>query len=271
MIEFVPVNQQLYDMVLVVDLEGVGQDMLAVPIKADCKVPHVRINPSDFLEYETCFLKHPKTRQIEIINEDEDLMAKFEVLPQDEQSKRIALYTADQVSGVIRGGKSQVINVSLRTEILTKVHINLYIKVEGHQIPFMVTINATSRGPQVEADRTEIDYQSVKVLEDVSRHLRIRNKSRIPAEYTAFTKDKQSIWKVIQRYGKLEPDEEREIEVVCNADEIMKFTDTLHIIINNGHDLEVVLRARGVGSTLYCKSNLETIDFGTKYTHQSVT
>ena len=101
--------------------------------------------------------------------------------------------------------------------------------------------------------------------------LRIRNKSRIPAEYTAFTKDKQSIWKVIQRYGKLEPDEEREIEVVCNADEIQKFTDTLHIIINNGHDLEVVLRARGVGSTLYCKNNLETIDFGTKYTHQSVT
>ena len=34
-IEFVPSFPQQYDMVLVVDLEGVGQDMLAVPIKAE--------------------------------------------------------------------------------------------------------------------------------------------------------------------------------------------------------------------------------------------
>jgi hydrocephalus-inducing protein len=42
-------------------LEGVGQDMLAVPIKAECLVPKVKVFPSDFLEYETCFLRHPKT------------------------------------------------------------------------------------------------------------------------------------------------------------------------------------------------------------------
>jgi hypothetical protein len=33
-IEFIPCMQHVYDMVLVVDLEGVGPDMLAVPIKA---------------------------------------------------------------------------------------------------------------------------------------------------------------------------------------------------------------------------------------------
>ena len=36
-------------MVLVVDLEGVGQDMLAVPIKAECIVPKVRVTPNEFL------------------------------------------------------------------------------------------------------------------------------------------------------------------------------------------------------------------------------
>ena len=65
-------------MVLVVDLEGVGQDMLAVPIKADCQVPKVRVQPSDFHDYEVCFLRHPKTKRIEIINED-SLKAKFEM------------------------------------------------------------------------------------------------------------------------------------------------------------------------------------------------
>jgi hypothetical protein len=48
-------------MVLVVDLEGVGQDMLAVPIKAECLVPDVRVSPVEYLEYGTCFLRHKKT------------------------------------------------------------------------------------------------------------------------------------------------------------------------------------------------------------------
>ena len=69
----------------------------------------------------------------------------------------------------------------------------------------------------------------------------------------------------------LKPDDEKEIEVVCNADEVQKFQDTLHIIVNNGVDLEVALKAKGVGSTLFCKDNLNLIDFGTEYTHQNIT
>ncbi len=48
-IEFIPCVPHVYDMVLVVDLEGVGQDMLAVPIKAECIVPKVRVQPNEFL------------------------------------------------------------------------------------------------------------------------------------------------------------------------------------------------------------------------------
>jgi hypothetical protein len=72
-------------MVLVVDLAGVGQDML---------VPKVRVTPVDFMEYGTVFLRHKKTMQIEIINEDE-LKSKFEILPQEEQSKRMSIYEVD--------------------------------------------------------------------------------------------------------------------------------------------------------------------------------
>jgi hydrocephalus-inducing protein len=87
-------------MVLVVDLAGVGQDMLAVPIKAECLVPKVRVNPVDLLEYGTVFLRHKKTMSIEIVNED-DLKSKFEILPQEEPSKRMAIFDVDTWSGVI--------------------------------------------------------------------------------------------------------------------------------------------------------------------------
>jgi hydrocephalus-inducing protein len=118
-------------MVLVVDLEGVGQDMLAVPIKAECLVPEVEVNPVDFLEYDTCFLRHPKSKPIMIINKD-SLQARYEILPQDEQSKRIAVYTPDKEGGIIPPHSTQIVNISLRTEILSTVRIPLFVKIEGH-------------------------------------------------------------------------------------------------------------------------------------------
>lgn len=53
-----------------------------------------------------------------------------------------------------------------------------------------------------------------------------------------------------------------EIEVVCNADDAAKFTDTLHFVIKEGMDVDVALTARGTGSTIYSKDNLEEIHFG---------
>lgn len=69
----------------------------------------------------------------------------------------------------------------------------------------------------------------------------------------------------------LKPDDEKEIEIVCNADEVQKFQDTLHVIVNNGVDLEVALKAKGTGSTLFCKDSLSLVDFGTEYTHSNIT
>ena len=54
------------------------------------------------------------------------------------------------------------------------------------------------------------------------------------------------------------------------ADEVQRFQDTLHIIVNNGMDVEVQLRAKGVGNTRYTKVPLNQIDFGTEYTHKQV-
>ncbi len=56
----------------------------------------------------------------------------------------------------------------------------------------------------------------------------------------------------------------------CMADEVQKFQDTLHIIVNNGMDVEVQLRAKGIGNTLYTKTPMNQIDFGTEYTHKTV-
>lgn len=108
----------------------------------------------------------------------------------------------------------------LRSEILHLIHVDLRVKLEGHHIPVLIQLNADSIGPIVEVDREEIDYGSIEVLRDKYEQIRITNKSRIDAEFTAFTKNKDSIWKVVQRHGILKPDEEKVVDVVCQADEV---------------------------------------------------
>ena len=69
--------------------------------------------------------------------------------------------------------------------------------MEGYEPPNMLTITANSIGPIVSVDKKELDYGNVKVLTDKTEKIKIKNESEIPAEFTAFTKNKDSIWKII--------------------------------------------------------------------------
>jgi hydrocephalus-inducing protein len=60
-----------------------------------------------------------------------------------------------------------------------------------------------------------------------------------------------------------------EFDVVCNADDASKFNDILHFVVKDGKDKDIILKAKGVGSTIYCDDNLETLDFGNIYTYKT--
>lgn len=113
--------------------------------------------------------------------------------------------------------------MSLRSEILHTIHVDLRVKIEGHAIPTLIQLNAESIGPIVTVDKEEINFGEIEVLQNHKEQIRICNKSKIDAEYTAFTKSRESIWKVVQRHGILAPDEEKVVDIICNADEAQKF------------------------------------------------
>jgi hydrocephalus-inducing protein len=98
----------------------------------------------------------------------------------------------------------------------------------------------------------------------------IVNASKIPAEFHAFTKQKVSIFKPMIKHGVLKPEEKLEVEVICNADDASKFNDILHFVVRDGNDKDVVLKARGTGSTIYCVENLEYLNFETVYTYKTI-
>lgn len=85
---------------MAIDIEGVGNDMLSVPIKADCLVPHVDISPAEKVEFAEACLNYPETKTIVLRNQS-DIKAKFSIVPQSEESKVLAEYTVVPDSGVI--------------------------------------------------------------------------------------------------------------------------------------------------------------------------
>lgn len=123
-------------------------------------------------------------------------------------------------SGVIEPHSTQIVNVKLQSEILGAVRNNFVVKIDGHNIPVMMLILATSGGPDVKLDKQELDFNQVTVLQDKRESFKISNVGQIDAEYTAFTKNKDSIWKVIERYGVIKAKEEKTITVSCIADEV---------------------------------------------------
>ena len=67
---------------MTIDIDGVGADMLSIPIRADCQVPNVEILLADNkLDFSEAFLSHPEIRSFKLVNKS-DLKAKFQVLPQ---------------------------------------------------------------------------------------------------------------------------------------------------------------------------------------------
>ena len=54
--------------------------------------------------------------------------------------------------------------MKLQTEILGPVRTNFVVKLDGHNIPVMMLILASSGGPDVKLDKQELDFGQVEVL-----------------------------------------------------------------------------------------------------------
>ena len=257
----------MYELTLKIDILGVGEGLFSIPIYGKCSVPTVKFRPHDVLDFgEEVFLRHPSTSFVEIINES-DLPAKFEVAPQSKESKVLAVYTTDRERGTIEARSILKLNITLETFKLGEINLPLAIHIVGNDgPPQVINIVATSRGPIVDVTEKELDFGNIEVLKDWTKTIRVMNRSLIKADFTIFTKSKNSIFRPLHKNGILEPSTAMDIQVVCTPDDNVKFSDTLHFVIKEGFDIDVPLRAKGIGSTVFCKEDLKTVSFGLQYT-----
>ena len=265
-VKFIPHFRKVYKAVMVLDIENIGKDIKSIPITAESDVPKVKVGP-DVLDFGTIFLRYAQTQEIELINES-NLFARFIVHPLNPKFASLGKVVPDLDKGQISPNSSIKIALTLTTSCIKNFEIDLIVEiVSDTNTQHLIKIKANSIGPIVELSHKELDFGDVDVLGKAVQKVTITNRSVIEADFYAFTKSPNSIFKPVQKHYILKPEQAFDVEVLCVPDDTQKFADTLYFVIKEGVDKEVQLKARGVGTTIFCK-DIKNVSFGVLHTHR---
>jgi hydrocephalus-inducing protein len=265
-VDFVSLTEKKYDMRLAVDLEGVGKELAAIPITAQCSVPQVSFEPHGCLSYGDIFIRYPFHQSLYLHNTS-TLPAKFEVMPQEDRSR--AEFEPDQWVGTVPPCASHVITVTLTAHGTGAVRIPMYVKIHGRSVPFPLVLVANTIGPRVVVEPAVVDWGQVKCLEPMVRHVRLKNNSCIDAHVRAFMNERKSLWRVHPKIIHLSPQETLQLALTLVIDECCVAQDVLNLVVNEGDDLSVNLKGKGIDTPIRCDHPLDSVDFGMMFTtHQ---
>jgi hydrocephalus-inducing protein len=154
-VDFTAYSVKMYEVFLTVDIEGVGSNLLSLPVRADSRSPtvsgcfwidswfHLKLNylfqlilSSTVLDFGDCFINHNYEQQIQIQNET-DLPARFEIIPQDEFSQALAHISTPTPKGVVPANRDLPFAISFTPARLGPVNMVVHIRVAGSEVPPM--------------------------------------------------------------------------------------------------------------------------------------
>eukprot|EP00930_Biecheleria_cincta_P015308 TRINITY_DN12810_c0_g1_i1.p1 TRINITY_DN12810_c0_g1~~TRINITY_DN12810_c0_g1_i1.p1 ORF type:complete len:5041 (+),score=1000.88 TRINITY_DN12810_c0_g1_i1:126-15248(+) len=264
-VDFVSRQEKKYDAKLSVDLEGVGKELLSIPIIAQCAVPTVSFEPHGTLNYGDVFIRYPFHQSLYLHNTSV-LPAKFEVEPQEDKSR--AEFEPDQWVGTVPPCASHVITVTLTAHTPGPLRLPMYVKIHGREVPFPLVLVGNSVGPRVVVDPPSLDWSTVQCLEPITKHVRLTNNSCIDASVRAFMNDRKSLWSVHPKVIHLSPQETLQLALTLKIDETATSVDYLNLIVNEGEDLTVQVRGKGAGTPVKCalEEGIDSLDFETLFT-----
>ncbi|MGH0168093.1 UNVERIFIED_CONTAM: hypothetical protein FKN15_053855 [Acipenser sinensis] len=240
---------QRYELALVVDVEGIGEEVLALPIVARCVVPLLRVE-TPVLEFRRCFLNYSYHQTIQLVNDD-DLPACYGLLPQVYEETSALLYSSPQPRGIIEPHSTLEIPLVLQAALVGRLDAMAEFAVFGSDYPPLeVLLSCMGEGPVVHVSGIEVDFGNIPVLTDVSRTLQLSNQCPIPAHFLAQMVRSNSHWRLEPSEGVVPPDGETEIRLVANLEDTLRFQNKIHLVIENSQTHTIPVMATGTGTTI---------------------
>lgn len=265
---FTSFSVKKYEKALIVDIDNVGTNLFELPIVAESKVASVSI-ANKSLEYGECFLRYEYFETVELVNSTPGIGAKFEFIPQDEYSSVVAKYSAATSSGSLDPESSTNIAVSLCCEKAGNVRLPVYIRIAGAEgSPLSAIIMACGKGPCVILRSDVVDWGNISCLRNHVKPFEIVNDSTIPANIKTFIKSARSKFSVDVKETIIPPNQTLELQLTANLDDTVSFTEQMHILVTEGKNMMVPLSAHGIGTTMWCETDLGVVDFEHQFTNR---
>ncbi|KAF7656193.1 hypothetical protein LDENG_00045060 [Lucifuga dentata] len=258
-----------YRMGLVVDVEGVGEEIMTLPINARCVVPELVVE-TPVLDFQRCFLGHPYEQKMRLANTS-TLPACYGVLDQEYEECPALLFGSSTSRGVILPHTSVEIPLFLLALAVGRLQHIVRIAVFGSvRPPLEVGLSCIGQGPIVHIQSLQLDFGKIPVLMDITRTLPMLNQSPIPARFNACMVHSRSPWHIEPSEGEVPPEGQLELRVVAHLRDTLHFQDKLEVAIQGSQTHTVDLSATGTGTTIV--SNLPfapSLDLGTHFSHGS--
>ncbi|KAM4722980.1 hydrocephalus-inducing protein homolog [Rhinophrynus dorsalis] len=242
-------QEKKYELALVVDVDGIGDEVLALPITARCVVPSLCLEDA-VLMFSRCFLQYPYQRTVTLMNIS-NLPACYGLLPQEPEATSSVVYYSPKPRGVIGPHGTVEIPIVVEAQFTGELSIKAHIGVLGSiEPPLEVELMCIGEGPVVHVYPSEVDFGNIDVLTDVSRTLHLSNQSLIPARFQANMTRKHSLWRIEPSHGEVPPEGEVQLTLVAHLDDTITFKDKVQLVIENSNTHLIPLHATGTGTTI---------------------
>ncbi|KFQ76081.1 Hydrocephalus-inducing protein, partial [Phaethon lepturus] len=238
-----------YELALVVDVDGVGKEVLALLLTARCIVPPLRaLNP--VVTFGRCFLKFPYRQMLTLVN-DGDLPGCYGVLPQEHKEDAAVWYSSPVPCGIVQPRSSVEVPFTLEAQGTGEQDTVARVAVFGGEgSPLKIHLVSIGEGPVVYVHPSKINFGSIQVLQDASRTLHLSNQTVIPASFWTEMAGKCSRWRIAPNKGVIPPEAEVSVTVIANLDDTEKFKDEVKVFIENSQTYVIPVRAVGIGTTI---------------------
>ncbi|XP_061325296.1 hydrocephalus-inducing protein-like [Pezoporus flaviventris] len=238
-----------YKLALVVDVDGVGREVLSLPIRARCGIPLLRVlHPA--VTFGRCSLKVPYQQMLTLVN-DSNLPGCYWALPQENKDAAAVWYSSPEPRGIIQPHSSVEIPFTLEVQVTGEQDTVAHVVVFGSkESPLKIHLLSTGEGPVVHVHPSEINFGCIQVLQDASRSLHLCNQSVIPASFSAKMAGENAWWSIGPSQGVIPAKAEVSVVVTANLDDTEQFKDEVVLFIENSHACVIPVQAVGVGTTI---------------------
>ncbi|KAL5255873.1 hypothetical protein ACHWQZ_G011188 [Mnemiopsis leidyi] len=269
-VDFVPTNIGRYDKELVVDVHGVGEAILSVPLTAKCIVPAIELTTRE-LDFKRTFIHHHYTLNAILKNPD-DHPAKYEILDAQGEDHHGVKFSSSCPKSVIQPHSTIEVPITIEATRLDDLHRSIFFKIVGSQKPPLeLLVYCVGEGPVLSISSPHIDFGVISVLKKTSLPLVLTNESSIPANFECVLERANPAYKVTPRTGKIEPQQKLQLDVSVLLKDNVRFTDNLAILVQDSSSHSVSLVAVGQGPTIVASPEISSVmDLGPLFSSRPV-